>query len=494
MTALYIELLPSELNVEMLEYLDIGTLIELVELLDVQPELYSKLYARNKLKTLYKQYVSTKIPDSYKSQTLLWNYLYYRGLSVPFLGKVVRPITPKSREERKKKLVQIRDTTYKLIDEDWDVAIITYLGEVKAKLTPQDFRINLLEAYVRAIDNDNLNIFRIIFEKFDEYLENTLEYSIEKGRPDVTLYILDTPDFSHLSDGAVMTIIARNVKRLLNSGNIELLNYFHSRIPKHLESLYYVTLLEAMISERKPLEEIHSILDKLVPAIESQEVSLTQSLNLALESRNLSVAELLLEYGADINDDEDSPLGSALASRDKDVIRFAIEHGADTTHDMRENLSVLREMELEVNDEVYAELFNALTEGIDIHRNDDEIYVTLASDRPAILLELLKQEPNYQLSPAVTNRLLAAVDERIEDETFSKKEGGPDFRQDRLDKFTALKRYIIGNIRKNKPLKTTKTGKTAPKKALKTTKTTLKTTKTTKTTPVKRIVRYRDTE
>src|SRR5581483_12210373 len=60
---LYFSVLPSDLTIELLNYLDARTVREFTSPLFLSPELYTRLFPLNKLQVLYKKYIGTKLPD-----------------------------------------------------------------------------------------------------------------------------------------------------------------------------------------------------------------------------------------------------------------------------------------------------------------------------------------------------------------------------------------------------------------------------------------------
>ena len=151
MTTLYIALLPSDLSVSLLEYLDPVAISRLITVLEEYPELYERLYPLNKLKVLRKQYISSKLPTDYTFEQVMDDYVYYRNLSVPVIPAGAKLL------EVKNILMDIRDMTHNLVDMDWDIAIISYMRQLQKQLNELNFRLRLLDAYDRAIKNDKLN-------------------------------------------------------------------------------------------------------------------------------------------------------------------------------------------------------------------------------------------------------------------------------------------------------------------------------------------------
>ena len=184
-----------------------------------------------------------------------------------------------------------------------------------------------------------------------------------------------------------------------------------------------------MIEKNYSVDEIRKILDKLAPVIINQPGLIKEAQEIALYTNNLIVAQLLIDYGADITADDESLL-AAISSGNPEVVQFALKHGVDPTNDIREAIKTLADVAY--NDrKIFRPIFELLTQNIDIHIDDDVIYKLLVSYEPQLLLELIQKEPNYT---KVDKHLIEIIDEILgEPESLKTKE---------LSALKSLKTYI----------------------------------------------------
>ena len=302
---LYISVLPSDLSVELLQYLVPSAIDRLMLALNDYPELYTKLFPLDKLQRLYKTYIGTELPDYKVSpnemiRLYLKDYIIYRQLKSPpasttgFLSDAVDK------------------TIIAFITKNWDIAIISYLNKLKTIVENHTFNYFLLNMYREAIYKNNLDIIERVFNNFDEYIINIITYSAIQKKYNITRAFLSRPEFRQLSDNEKQDVIQSIMTDIVNDK--ELLEYFHSLIPASLETIFNAELLNAFIRKNRDISEIRMVLDKLSPAIVNNPGLISASLANAFQDGNLKTIQLLLDYGADINADNESALLSAVFS------------------------------------------------------------------------------------------------------------------------------------------------------------------------------------
>ena len=89
----------------------------------------------------------------------------------------------------------------------------------------------------------------------------------------------------------------------------------------------------------------------------------------------------------------------------------------------------------------FEDILNLIISRVGIHADNDAVYKMLVQDHPLLLLDYLRQEPNYRVADA---NLLNTINEQIEDEKETLKSGRYSaIGATRLDNFRTLRSYIL---------------------------------------------------
>lgn len=402
--SLYFALLPSDLAIELIQYLDVLSLVDINYALKQYPTIYRRLFPIDKLEIMYKRDIASELPeiDASNVEDIISTYL-----SVFIVNKLLYVVPIELLE--KGQLYELTQYINKKLDliinrSNWDIALVNFLNYLKKDVKTDDrFRSFLEYAYISAIDKDNLFIVQVLDNNFDTHPNDFIGRSVDGKNYDITKYLLSLPDFQQSDDkDFIISYITQH-----SNYNEDLINYLHSVIGPELEDTFNKYLLSAMLMYKRPIDEILTLLGKLRPAFIADPTILKNAMVEAIQIENLNVIKLLFNYGVQVTDLDF--LEAAITTHNIDIIKFLLSHGADPTIDIGDVLLVLTEGFSYNEDHAYREIFNLLTENIDIHIDNDTIYKTLVEDSPGLLLDLLKQEPHYT---DVDQELLNLIDER----------------------------------------------------------------------------------
>src|SRR5581483_6734513 len=158
--SLYFALLPSDLSLELIQYLDPVLLINLIEVLEQYPNIYARSFPLDKLERLFKTYIASQPPDlsgktdmqkitSYLDAYTEYKLLFYMPTPTKDVYKV------------------IREKLRNIINNDWDIALVTFLDYINKDLkNNREFYRLIGFAYTEAIEKGRLHLIEILYQKY----------------------------------------------------------------------------------------------------------------------------------------------------------------------------------------------------------------------------------------------------------------------------------------------------------------------------------------
>lgn len=386
--SLYFSLLPSDLSIELIHHLDSNTLMIFVNTLSNYPDAYVKLFPLDKLDILYRKYIASKLPnDNDKTiiQTITshletyaqYKQLFYIPISIDIDSGNVYTI--------------LSNNLRLIIRNKWDVALMIFMQDIHelSKDSVDFFKILLDSAYSSAITTNNIDALKFIYNSYDNFRKKIIVEAAEKKKYDIFEYLLTLPEFENEDIQGRAWVISDAAKD--SQYDPRIVNIINESVSSDLSHVVSQISLSVMIIDKKPIFKIREILDQLQPEMNMDIDIGIDLMNIALESNNLQVAKLLLNYGVDI--DDVTIIRHAIMSGNTNVIRFVIDHGADPSPDIETLLDTL--LNYVDNIDELTERFDILFRNLDIHMDNNIIYMDLLAYAPDLLLILLKREPTY---------------------------------------------------------------------------------------------------
>lgn len=383
--SLYFSLLPSDLSIDLLYYLDPATLIKFSDMLKRYPIIYIKLFPIDKLEILYRKYIASKLLD-YTDKTriqIITNYLdayaQYKLLFYTATGYGTRIESV------------VKSKLDFIINNGWDIALITFMKYVQKSLENNEssFIYLINNAYKSAVAADNIDAIKFLYNVYDNFSNDVIIKAASLKKYDIFEYLLTLPEFineNHQTRAYIIETAAR-----FSEYDSRIMNIIGKSISDDLRTTYNSILVLTMIMHKQSIVEIENLLDILQPEMNADPEIGIYLMRGALESSNLEAATLLLNYG--VNVDDAAIIQSAIESQNSDVLRFIMRHGADPSYDINMTLDLLTSNTNNVDE--LSERFDILTQNSDIHVDNDLVYLKLVEYAPKLLLILLKREPTY---------------------------------------------------------------------------------------------------
>ena len=396
--------------------------------------MYAKLFPVSKLEVLFRKYIASNLLSftNESNPKKIVAYLNAFGAYKSFF------YIPREMKRMHEIMVYIKDLLKIIVNKNWDVALVTFLNYINNSVIVGDTLRNLIAySYEKAIENGNLSMVTLLYEKFDNFRDWLIELAIYYHKYDILKYLLSVPDFRKKSNIDRAHIIVGILEERMPY-NQDLIDYLQKILPPGFEDVFTTQIVSQMIWNKMPINKIEEVLDTLRPAIIANPTILQKLMKNALLSKNSEAVNLLINTGTNVNNLDIIMI--AIQSKSPDLVRIIMDHGADPSINIVGVLYVLAEVMEYKDDALFHELFYLLTRNLNIHMDNDVIYRKLVQYEPGLLMELLKREPEYTDIDLI---LLQLINARIRDITDDKRYFNKDIYESLMSKLAHLKQYIL---------------------------------------------------